>query len=73
MEGIVDKNELNELETFFEGRKDLPERIQLDPGTTIIDLPKFIESQISIVKSGYSLTVQRPALDRLLQLKKLLE
>lgn len=73
MEGIIDKKELNELETFFANRKDLPERIKLDPGTTIIDLPKFIESQISIVKNGYSPTVQRPALDRLLQVQKLLE
>lgn len=31
---------------------ELPDKVQLQPGVTIMDLPKFIESHLSMVEAG---------------------
>jgi hypothetical protein len=73
MDALINNEELKILKAFFDGIKRLPDTIELDAGTKIIDLSLFIESHLSILQTGNSMATQRPVLDRILQLKKILE
>ena len=64
---------VKELEEYF-NKVTLPEEpIQLDSSGPIIDLQKFIESNLSIVKMHNGKGIYKPYFDRLTQLKKYLQ
>jgi hypothetical protein len=50
----------------------LPSVIRLDKGTTIKDVTKFIDTQLSILGSGVDSSINKSALDRLIPLYDLL-
>jgi hypothetical protein len=66
----VTKKQIEELEIYFKGIK-LPESIVLDGGTTIVDVPKFIESHITVLQNSGENTVYEVFHDRLVKLKVL--
>lgn len=68
----VDKNELLLLEAYFEGLV-LPETIRLAPGTTVSNVRKFIAAQFAVIRGDNNWPVRRPAYERLLLLKAILE
>lgn len=47
----MDENEVNKLEAFF-NKTVLPNSVELEPGTRIINLPRFIESHLNVLKYG---------------------
>ncbi len=55
---------LAQLESFFSSCT-LPATIQLGPGEKIVDVPKFLENHILLLKSNPALVVMIPHLDRL--------
>ena len=63
---------IEELEAYFEGI-DLPERVVLNEATTIVDVPKFIKSHIITVKAHGHIRAYGSFMDRLVQLKDILE
>jgi hypothetical protein len=69
---LRDDQQIAELTAFFHGIKNLPRDLQLIPGTRIIDLPKFIDTHLTLLKPGNSPAIQAPALERILKLKELL-
>ena len=69
---ISETQQVAELTAFFASIKDLPEEVQLGAGTKIIDLPKFIDTHLTLLKPGVSPAVQGPALDRIMKLRGIL-
>jgi hypothetical protein len=67
----MDEKQLTELRLFFE-KVTLPKSIQLDAGTTIIDIPKFIDSHMNVLRSGNKAMTEIFS-QRLLRLKASLE
>lgn len=63
---------IEELEAYFEGI-DLPERVVLNQATTIVDVKKFIKSHIITVKAHGHIRAYESFLDRLIQLKDIIE
>jgi hypothetical protein len=62
-------NEINELESFFNSTS-MPNRpIKINSYTTINDVLKFIEMNLSIIKAQNGKVTYRPYLERLRQLK----
>ena len=66
-------NDIKELEQFF-SKTPLPEHpIKFDRCTTIINLSKFIDSHLDIVRAQNGKPTYRPYLDRLLIFKELIK
>ncbi|GLB49838.1 DUF6965 family protein [Neptunitalea lumnitzerae] len=66
------QNEIELLEIFF-NQTELPKAaIQLNKGSKIFDVQKFISSHLSTVKANNGITVYLPYLNRLQQLKEVL-
>lgn len=66
----MDDSTIAELKAFFAGIL-LPDKIEIYPGTTIVDIPLFLKTQFTTVENGSSV-VQRPAFERLVRLRELL-
>lgn len=62
---------LDELEAFF-ASVPLPKDIQFDSGTTIHDLPSFLQNYFRTLRSNISPAVAEPRIYRLMKLKELL-
>ncbi|PYF69519.1 DUF6965 family protein [Pedobacter nutrimenti] len=63
---------IEELETYFEGI-DLPETVYLNPAIKITDVKKFVRSHIITVKAHGHIRAYSSFMDRLLQLKEIIE
>jgi hypothetical protein len=64
--------EIEDIEGAFYGI-DLPEGpIELNEATRIIDVPAFIQAQLSIIKNAPESRMSIPAYDRLLALKDII-
>jgi len=70
---LLTEQELQDLTGFFANSKDLPKQVQLYIGTKIVDVPGFIKSQLNLLQSDISQTVQKPALERIRKLRELLD
>lgn len=66
------ENEILVHELFFENIE-LPKIMKLNNSTEIIDVEEFIKSHLAIVKANNGNPIFRPYLDRLIELKNLLE
>lgn len=62
--------EITELEDFFTGIKLPDEPLKLNPYSTIVNLPVFIESHLTIVKANNGKQTFLPYLNRLQKLKQ---
>jgi len=71
METALNDSTLQALKDYFT-KASLPEKIELCPGTNITDIPLFLKTQFNIVEHGSPVT-KRPAFDRLVKLRELLE
>jgi hypothetical protein len=69
---LLTEAELKDLSIFFAEVKSLPKEILLCDGTTIVDLPRFIEHHLHLLRPDISPVVQKPALERIKKLKELL-
>ena len=63
---------IEELEAYFEGI-DLPETVYLNDATKIVDVKKFIHSHLITVKAHGYIKAYSSFMDRLIQLKDILE
>lgn len=63
---------VEELEAYFEGI-DLPESVYLNKATKIVEVKKFIKSHLITVKAHGHIKAYSSFLDRLIQLKDILE
>ena len=63
---------VTELEQFFSSRE-LPQEIQLEQAVKILDVPRFIQSHLTIVKSHGHVKALGAFHGRLIRLKELLE
>jgi len=71
MQALTDENTLKELKEFF-GMATLPGKISMAPGSTITDVPKFIEAQFNYAGAEGNSPIRKLALERLLQLRSIL-
>lgn len=65
--------EITEIEAFFTSTTLLNIPIKLNEATTILDLKRFVENHLGIVKANEGKIRFKPYLDRLQTLKKILE
>lgn len=63
---------IKELENFFKNTTLPSPPVKLNPWTTIIDIPLFITSHLSIVKENNGIHNYKPYFNRLLELKNYL-
>lgn len=63
---------IEELEAYFES-VDLPENVYLNQATKITDVKKFINSHIITVKAHGHIKAYSSFMDRLLQLKEIID
>ncbi len=63
---------IEELEAYFEGI-DLPETVYLNQATKIVDVKKFIRSHIITVKAHGHIKAYASFMDRLIQLRDIVE
>lgn len=63
---------IEELEAYFEGI-DLPESVYLNKATKIIDLKQFIRSHLITVKAHGHIKAYSSFMERLIELKNILE
>jgi len=68
---LLDEQAVHALQTFF-NTAPLPDRVALDAGTTVIDVPLFLKTQFNVLQSTNSQAVRRPAFDRLVRLRAVL-
>lgn len=68
---VIMEDKIADLETFF-ATATLPPTIKLNEWSTIIDLPKFVESHMAIVKANPGKKWFLPYLERLQRLRELL-
>jgi hypothetical protein len=61
---------ITELEDFFKTHAMHNRLVRLNPCTTIIDVPKFIESHLSIIRAHNGEERFQPYYDRLQELKE---
>lgn len=61
--------EIQEMEEFFRTVK-LPDRIELTPGSVIIDVPSFVSSHLAIMKQKKGVGLFEPFYDRLVLAKE---
>jgi hypothetical protein len=73
MEPFIEDKVLQEMTAFLQPFRNWPGEIVLGPGETVRDLGAFIASHLMIMQPGNSLTVQRPAWERLLKARAKLE
>lgn len=64
---------INEIEKYFNSIKLPNENIKLNDHSVIIDIKKFIETNISIYKNTKSNKISEPYLHRLIKLKQILD
>lgn len=64
----VTEKDLSELEQFFKGAK-LPKEIQLEAGTNITDVSKFIDSHLAVLRNNGNKPAYQSFHQRLLTLK----
>jgi hypothetical protein len=69
LKNITEEEDLNEIEHFFEIAILPMEPIILDKCSTITDVPLFIKTHLSIVRAQKGNTRYQPYMDRLIQLK----
>lgn len=69
---VITPDEIQQLETFFKSII-LPKSIPFGPGITISDVPKFVESHLTILRSSGSKPVFESFAVRLFTLRNLLE
>ncbi|HWW42931.1 DUF6965 family protein [Pedobacter sp.] len=63
---------IEELEAYFES-VDLPENVYLNQATKITDVKKFVSSHIITVKAHGHIKAYSSFMDRLIQLKEIIE
>ena len=63
---------LEELVTYLRA-KNLPEKIEIEKGTTLTNPSLFIESHYTMLKQNYNKQIFEPAFDRLYTLRSILE
>lgn len=68
----TDEQNLIELEAYLQTAS-LPKKVDLVVGSSIIDVPKFIETQLNYARSDGNSPVRKLALERLLRLRAILE
>ena len=68
----IEKWNTKDLISFFSKMNFTNESIKLDSGTTIIDIQKFLESHILIVKNHNGENAYMPYYERLLQFKNII-
>ncbi len=66
------EEQVAELKAYFKDTV-LPQQINLAPGVKIINTRQFLDNQFNILNSDNGLVMRRPALDRLILLKSLME
>jgi len=71
MEETMDDAGIKALESFF-AQAALPDQVQLDPGTRIINVGLFVKTQFTILKESTDQVARRLAFERLLRLKAVL-
>lgn len=64
--------DLTALDAFFKERK-LPQSIELDKGTRIMNVRKFVDSHIAVLKQYGHSPMSAPFADRLLKVAEILE
>jgi len=67
----VSTEAIQKLDDFFKLVK-LPKSIQIGPGETLTDVPRFLESHFAIVKSFPDVSIYEVFYLRLLKIKELL-
>lgn len=65
------EKQIDELAAFFKGAK-LPERIPLDQGSTIIDVPHFIKGHLGVLRANPGKPIMEVFYMRLLRVKELI-
>lgn len=68
----ISEKDLSELEQFF-GIAKLPAEVQLDGGTKITDVPRFIESHLEVLRNNNDKPIYEVFYQRLLKLKSLVQ
>lgn len=63
---------LEELISYLR-TKNLPEKIEIEKGTTISNPSLFIENHYTMLKQNYNKTLFEPAFDRLYKVQSILE
>lgn len=72
-EPILKKWDIENVESFFANMELPNETIKLNAWTTIIDIPKFIESHLEVAKAHNGIPVYKPYFERLLKLKEIFQ
>ena len=67
------EQDINDLEHFFSTVKLTDQSVRLNGTSTIIDIPKFIETHLLIVKNNNGNPCYLPYMERLQELKKKME
>lgn len=68
---MISQNSILELERFFKDKPILKGKVELSPCETIIDMEKFIDSHLTLLKLHYDKKIAVPYFDRLIKLKNL--
>jgi len=68
----MDDAALESLRTFFASTP-LPDKVELYPGTTIVDMPLFVRSHLSVAALSNRIIVRKAAFDRPVRLREVLE
>lgn len=69
---VFDEHILKELEDFFNTAL-LPDRVTIASGSVVIDVPKFIQAQLSRARAEGSSAVRRLSVERLQILRSILK
>lgn len=72
MESKYSKKEISDLISWIQSVEDLPEEIQLDGSTYILNVHAWIDEKIEFVSANYPLSVCDDAITRLIKLKNVL-
>lgn len=67
----VTEKQINELEAYFK-KANLPAAVQLDVGSTIQNVPQFIESHLKVLRNNGALAIFEVFYVRLLKLKEII-
>lgn len=63
---------ISELEAYYKD-KELPQTLRIDRGTNITDVPKMVESHLTVINAHRGSKVTEPFIARLIQLKDILD
>lgn len=66
---VINEKQLSELESFF-AKASLPKTVQLDAGTTITNVAKFVDSHLAVLRNNMDKPIYEVFYQRLEQLKE---